>query len=290
MIRHLAFITAAIIMFLPHAQAGKVVNVKGKKVYILFDQSEGGTFAEGDMFYLTEAGGKKKAIVQLKKIQGLKVIGQIKKGKATKGFGTLFKSAGAKGAFADESSSESKSSSGGSRYNRMQSHWGAMFGYGTAGQDVNQGDSTSSQDGSSMAVRGVYDYPILENVALRGMGGFELFSVSGQGKPSNSTALATVGSDITYLTLDGVIKYAFVNGSSMSVYGFAGAGFFYPMSKSSDVILEDSIESLAVGEFGLGMDFAWGKWIIPVDFTYFYFPSGEDVETSLMSLKVGIMF
>lgn len=288
MTRHLALFALIIVCFLPSAHAGKVVKVKGKKVYIVFDADEGGTFAEGDMFNLTDAGGKKKALIQIKKVKGLKAIALLKKGKADKGFGTSFRSAGKKGELAE--TDDSSSSSSPSSHNSMQSRFGAMFGYGVAGQDVDQGSSVSAQTGSSMAIKGAYDYPLLQTVSLRALGGVELFSVSGMGEPLNSTAQATVGTDITYLSLDGVLKWSFVQTNSMNFYALGGVGFLYPLTKSSDVIVEDSIESLGVGEFGAGVEFKWGKWLVPVDFTYYYFPSGEDVKTSLYSIKAGILF
>lgn len=291
MIKHLVLFAFIAVCFLPRAHAGKVVNVKGKKVYIVFDANEGGTFAEGDTFTLTDASGKKKALVQIKKVKGLKAIAQLKKGKAGKGFGTVFRSASKPGgSLADSSEETSSSSSSSGGYNRMQSHWGAMFGYGVASQDVDQGNSVSAQTGSSMAIKGAYDYPLLSSVAFRALAGFELFSVSGMGEPLNSTAQATVGTDITYLSLDGLIKWTFIDGKSFGFYVLGGVGFLYPMTKSSDVIVEDSIESLAVAEFGGGFEYKWGKWVVPVDVTYYYFPSGEDVTTGLISIKVGLLF
>jgi len=286
MIRHLLLFVLSVVCFLPIAHAGRVVKVSGKKVYIIFDSNEGGTFAENDFFLLTDGSGKKKALIQLKKVKGLKAVALLKKGKADKGYGTVFKSAGSgKGELSDDGG-ESKSSGSSSHYNRNQSHWGAMFGYGVAGQDVNQGTSTSTESGSSMGIKLGYDYPLLPSVTLRGLGGVELFSVSGQGMPLSSTAQSTVGTDITYISFDGLAKWNFAG----SLYGFAGAGILYPMTKSSDVIVEGSIESLAVGEFGVGYEIGWGHWIVPIDFTYYFFPAGSDVKTSLYSIKLGIFF
>jgi hypothetical protein len=172
-----------------------------------------------------------------------------------------------------------------------KTRWGAAFSYSAASQDVDQGDTISAESGSSMGIKGVYDYPLLNTVVLRALAGVELFSVSGKGVPLASSAEATVGTDITYLSIDGAAKWDFLHlGSSMSLHASAGAGFLYPMTKSSDVIVEDSIEMVVVGEFGAGVDWKWGKWIVPIDAVYYYFPDGADVKTSMFGVRVGILF
>jgi hypothetical protein len=173
----------------------------------------------------------------------------------------------------------------------MRTRWGASFSYGMANQDVDQGDTISSESGSSMGIKGIYDYPLLNTVALRVLGGVELFSVSGLGVPLSSSAQTTVGTDITYLALEGAAKWNFWQISSgMSLFGFLGAGFLYPITKSSDVIVEDSIEFVVPGEIGGGVEFKWGKWIVPIDVTYYYFPDGTDVKTSMLGVRAGIIF
>jgi hypothetical protein len=271
------------------AQAGKVMKVKGQKVYILFDQDE--PFTTGDNFLLTNEEGKKVGLVQIKKIKGLKAIGVLKKGKADKGFATLFKSAGKKSksssvVMAEDADAESRTSG------EDQSRMGVLVGYGMATQDVDQGGSgISAQDGSSMAVRGVYDYPLFESVFFRGMAGAEIFSVSGSGAPiSAPSTTTTIGTDITYLSLDALFHWSVMKGSTFNAYLIGGMGILYPLSKSSEAILEDSIDSLAIGEFGGGIEMRWGSYTFPLEVTYYYFPSGEDVSTNVISVKLGILF
>jgi hypothetical protein len=272
------------------AQAGKVMKVKGQKVYILFDQDE--PFTTGDYFLLTNDAGKKVGLVQIKKIKGLKAVGALKKGKADKGFATLFKSAGKKSkssssvVMAEDADAESRSNADG------QSRMGVLVGYGMASQEVDQGGSgISNQDGSSMAVRGVYDYPLFESVFFRGMAGAEIFSVSGPGSPiSAPSTTTTIGTDITYLSLDALFHWSVMKGSTFNAYLIGGMGILYPLSKSSEAILEDSIDSLAIGEFGGGVEMRWGTYTLPLEVTYYYFPSGEDVNTSVISVKLGVLF
>lgn len=273
------------------AHAGKVMKVKGEKVYILFDQED--PFAEGDYFLLNNDEGKKLGLVQLKKVKGLKAVGVLKKGKANKGYTTTFKAAGKKAkkesvAVTDDSSSVSEENDSTYPSSRM----GVLVGYGMASQDVDQGaQGISSQSGSSIAVRGVYDYPLFSSVYIRGMAGGEFLSVSGDGAPLTAPSTrTTIGTDITYLALDALFHWSVMKGASSNLYLIGGMGILYPMSKTSDAILEDSIDSLAIGEFGAGFEFKLNGYSLPFEISYYYFPSGEDVKTNVISLKLGLLF
>ncbi len=271
------------------AHAGKVMKVNGSKVYIMFDQEE--PFTTNDYFILNNAEGKKLGLVQIKKFKGRKAIGLLKKGKADKGYTTTFKAAGKKAkapsVVADDESAEEDDSS--SQYPR--SRVGVLAGYGMASQDVDQGTlGQSSQSGSSIALRGLYDYPLFQSVYFRGMLGAEFFSVTGDGRPlSNLSVVTSTGTDITYLTMDALFHWSFSKGKSSSFYLLGGLGILYPMSKSSDIIIEDSIDSLAIGEFGGGMEFHLNGYTLPFEIAYYYFPSG-DVTTNVISLKLGLLF
>jgi hypothetical protein len=273
------------------AYAGKVMKVKGEKVYIVFDQED--PFTEGDYFILNNAEGKKLGLVQIKKIKGLKAIGVLKKGKASKGFTTTFKSASKKAkkesvAVAEDSGSEMENDGDTKSTSRM----GVLVGYGMASQDVDQGgQGISAQSGSSIAVRGLYDYPLFSSVYVRGMAGTEFLSVTGDGAPlAAPSTRTTIGTDITYLALDALFHWSVMKGSSSTIYLIGGMGILYPMAKTSDAILEDSIDSLAIGEFGAGFEFNLNGYSLPFEVTYYYFPSGEDVETNVISLKLGLLF
>jgi hypothetical protein len=271
------------------AHAGKVMKVNGSKVYIMFDQEE--PFTTNDYFILNNAEGKKLGLVQIKKFKGRKAIGLLKKGKADKGYTTTFKAAGKKPkapsvVVEDESAEEDDSSS---QYPRPR--MGVLAGYGMASQEVDQGSlGISSQSGSSIALRGLYDYPLFQSVYFRGMVGAEAFSVSGDGRPlSNLSVVTSTGTDITYLTMDALFHWSFSKSKSSSFYLIGGLGILYPMSKSSDIIIEDSIDSLAIGEFGGGMEFHLNGYTLPFEVAYYYFPSG-DVTTNVISLKLGLLF
>lgn len=278
--------------------AGQVIKVNDKKVYIKFGQEDEGTFAEDDIFYIVNANGKKTGIIQLKKVKGFKAIGILSKGKASTGDGTLFKGVSAKKTKPSEvaeskrSRSESNNSTSRKQNQNQSSRWGVLFGYATAGQDVTQTISTtttvSQQTGSSMSLRGVYTYPIMDSIELDLMAGIEMFKVQGQGyiQPNTST-LVGVTTDIKYLAFDGLLKWNLFEGTSFGAHLLGGVAVLYPASTASDTV--KNITTMGVGEFGAGVQYNTGSYIIPLDFIYYYIP-GADVKTKLMGVRVGVIF
>lgn len=289
------FFILFLVLFCDSAFAGTVLKTNGKKVYIVFDKSEGGTFAKDDLFNLTDANGKKIGVVELKKVKGLKAIGLLKKGRATKGNGTLFRTVGKKSKkmkTLDGTSTKTAKLDTDDEYDQPSgnSRFGLQLGYGMAKQDVQQNLGTAAQTGSSMAIKAILDYPLFGNFNLHGGLGAEMFSVSGTGE--NATTGATdveVTTKITYLSIDALMRWNIMN-SSTKFYLLGGAGLLHPLSKTSDTIDPGTITSLAVGEFGAGAEFRLGGYSIPLEAVYLMFPDGETVKTSVISVRVGVYF
>lgn len=292
---HLSILLIISFFFCTQAWAGRVVKVKGNKVYIVFNQDELGSFGEDDLFYLLDSKGRKRAIIHIKRVKGTKAIALLRKGKARKRFTTEFRGVGKKTkakmmAKNEDEESEYEDEAENPSYYKKRNYLGLMVGFGSASQDVNQGSSTSSQSGSSIAVKLAYDYQLFDSVDLRGMLGAELFSVDGSGLIAGTSTQANVGSDITYATLDLLLRWHFFQGSSLSMYLAGGMGVFFPASKESDAIVEDSIDSLVIGEVGIGFDYKLKTMKIPFDISYYYFPSGDDVDTQIISVKTGLLW
>lgn len=283
-----------LLAFSSSAFAGNVVKSSGKKVYIVFDKSEGGTFAQGDLFNITDANGKKIGVVELKKVKGLKAIGLLRKGKAVKGNGTLFRSVSKKTKLKKlDTGSKTAKLDTDDEYDQPagQTRWGVQFGYGSAKQDVLQDTTTSAQTGSSLSIKGILDYPIFSSLSLHGGFGAEMFSVAGVGTNAQTAQTnVDISTKITFLSIDTLMKYTFVDTGSMKFYLLGGPGILHPLSKSSDSIDPDTISSLVVGEFGAGVAIQMGSTWVPIDVTYYMFPAGETVETSIIAIKVGMYF
>ncbi len=293
------FILFILMTFLSTAVfAGTVVKTSGKKVYILFDPSEGGTFQKNDLFNITNQQGKKLGVVELTKVQGYKALGVLKKGKAQKGNSTLFRSVGKKSKMkkldgtdqktAKEFDSDDKDISS-PNSNRLR--WGLQLGYGSAEQDVEQDAGISNQTGTSFAAKGIMDYPLLKSLSLHGALGAEIFSVSGTGQNAETLQNnVSISSDITFLSIDTLLKWAVISGRSSKFYLLGGIGILHPLSKSSDSIDSETISSLALGQFGAGVEFPVGGLTIPLDITYYLFPKSDTVSTSIISVKLGVYF
>jgi hypothetical protein len=284
------------LLFYNSALAGTVVKSSGKKVYIVFDQSEGGTFAKDDLFTITNANGKKIGVVEIKKVKGLKAIGVLVKGRATKGNGTVFRSISKKGK--KTGPLESLKNSKPARLDTDDEYdapvdamrTGLQLGLGMAKQDVQQDGGTASQSGQSIGIKGLLDYPLFSSISLYTALGVELFSVSGTG--ANATTGETnvgIETKITFLSLDALMRWN-MNSGPTKFYLLGGGGILHPLSKSSDSINPSTITSLAVGEVGAGVEFKLGGFTLPVDVVYYYFPPGDTVTTSLISFKVGVFF
>jgi hypothetical protein len=282
---------ALLFLFLsPSALAGSIVKVNGAKVYIVFAADD--SFAEGDLFVAVNPAGKKTGLILIEKVRGTKAIGLLQKGKAVAGSSTEFKGVAKNGtkkskATAKSDDSSEAESSDGKKPNRAR--YGLMLGYGSATQDVKDTDpahtaQTYSLTGTSNAIKGVYDHPLFDSVTLRFMAGGEIFSVSGKGFSGN------IATDIKYLTLDMILKWDYYDSSSLRGYFIGGMGVFYPMSKSSTAIDSDTLTSFVIGEIGAGLEVKMGTYSIPLEVSYYYFPAGETVKTTVISVKTGVLF
>lgn len=283
---HIFFITLFLCFVYANTFAGTVVKTSGKKVYILFTENEGGTFQTNDLYTISNPDGKKVGIVVLKKVKGYKAVGLLKKGSAEKGHTATFRSVSKKSKLKPLDDAETKTadeeSQDDSSDERMR--WGLQAGYGLAEQDVTLVGGTAATSGSSLAIKGIVDYPLFSSISVHGGLGTEMFSTTGT---QGTTDLST---KITYISIDTLLKWSVYKTNSMKFYLLGGAGILSPLSKSSNAIDEGTITSLAVAEFGGGFEWKLGRFSLPMDVTYYMFPEGETVSTSIISFKIGVYF
>ena len=284
------FLLLSIFLFAQPSWAGRVVKVKGKKVYIKLDEAEAESVQQGDQLYLTTPQGKKRALVIVRKMKGTKVLAQLKKGKAQKGFGTLAKSGGSAPkkapqddvGYEDAATMAQREEDSGGRPDLL---FGLLGAYGSASQDVTSSTTTFNTTGSSIAVKGLLDYSLFDDLGVRARVGLEMFNVSG-----SDNTLANVSTEITYLSIDMMLRYFIYNSSSFGVFLNAGMGIYSPMSKTSGALDPESISTTSILIFGGGLSLPMGGWELFAGLDYFYFPPSEDVKTSVISGKFGILF
>ena len=275
------------------AWAGKVVKVKGKKVYIKLSKSEVGSVEKGDKVYLTTKSGKKKGIVKIRKIKGRKALAKLSRGKAKKGYRTRVKKSKPKPDTNDYAATSEAGNviSEDSQSSRPDMLFGLLGGYGIASQDVVQTAGTSSQSGSSIAVKGLIDYSVFDDIGIRIQAGIEMFSVSGPGNLNdNASTPGTLATDITYLSLDALLRWYLLDLGGMRLYISPGIGILSPLSNETSALKEDTISTSSIIILGGGIALPIGKMELFGGADYYIFPASENVKTSVISLKAGLLF
>jgi hypothetical protein len=268
-------------------QAGRVLKVKGKKVYIKLNPDEVGTVTQGDALYLTTPAGKKRGLVTIRKMKGRNVIAQLRKGKAQKRMLTLLRKGKKtkrrmKEPMQDTIEVAEKSSSDSTERSDMM--LGLLLTYGSASQEV---ANVADMSGSLIGFKAAFDYSIVGNLGVQARLGMDMLSVSGSDGATNYTT------DINYITLDFFLRYYFMRSQSFGFFGHAGMGIYSPMSNdlgANAAIQEDSISTTSVGIIGGGISLPFGSWELQLGLDYYIFPPSDDVSTSVIGGRLGVFF
>lgn len=284
---HLKMTTLLLMTILFIAQpswAGKVVKVKGKKIYIILDSDEVDTIEKGSRLYTTTRSGKKRGLVIVRKKKGNKVIGQLKKGKAKKRMFTRLRRPKRKKRIEDVTPAEEIIDQPQESEEPSDMMYGFLGSYAIASQNV---QNVADMSGSMIGFKGVFDYSILEQLGVQARLGMDMLSVTGD------SATATLTTSINYLTLDFLLRYYFMRSSSFGLYGSVGMGIYTPMSSdlgANAAIDESSISTTSLALFGLGAAIPFGGWELQLGGTYYYFPTADTVNTSAFGVQLGVMF
>ncbi len=281
----------AILFVVQPSWAGRVVKVKGKKVFIILDQEEVGATSKGDNLYTTTRAGKKRGIVTVRAIKGNKVIGQLRKGKAASRMLTKARNKGPRkkqrrrdDPMMMEDASEVAQTEVLERSEFPEMMFGLVGTYGQATQNV---ANVADMSGSLLGVKAVFDYELFSNFGVKARLGMDMLSVTG------SNGGAEFQTDINYLTLDFFLRYYVIRGNSFGLFLNGGLGIYSPMSTdlgSNAALQEDSISTTSVGILGLGIAIPLGGMEIQLGADYFIFPPSDDVETSVFGAKLGLLF
>lgn len=277
------------------AWAGRVVKVKGKKVYIILDQEEVDSSANGDHLYVTTTSGKKRGIVTIRKMKGNKVIAQLRKGKASKSMLTQPRKAAAnkKQRRRRQDKQEMERASEVAEVENTtettefpEMMFGILGTYGMASQSVS---GIADMTGSLMGAKLAFDYELFSNVGVKARLGMDMLSVTGSmGSNSYKTG-------INYITLDFLLRYYIMRSKSFGLFANGGFGIYSPMStdlgpSGSQALQQDSISTTSVGIFGLGISIPISSMELQLGADYFYFPTSADVNTSVIGGKLGLYF
>lgn len=258
------------------SDAAVVKRVKGQSVLV---DLESDSAQEGDTYFLIDENGKKKAIVKISKVKETQAIAKVLKGKPAEGMTLLFRpkkeAAGSKAYYAGPSQS--------------RAHVGALFGFSMADMSVKITQTvTTNADlkGPSFSGHAFFDYAFWERIGIRTTFGVQQFNATGE-KICGVVGNQTCDANILYANLNFMGRFLFSNGEFRPWVG-AGAGFLFPLSKSSTALTANSITNTSIG-FGAG-GFDW--FLTPTDFIplsveYGMLPSSADVSANLISVRLG---
>ncbi|HVK62048.1 MAG TPA: hypothetical protein VM432_10875 [Bdellovibrionales bacterium] len=256
--------------------AARVIQVKGSQVLVDLEGDSANSVI--NKRYIVMVGDKRRAIIEIKKAKGQKAVGTVLKGKAVVD-GTLVEITKTTAKKSSRDESEDTSSQGSTT---DAATYGVLLGMNMASQKVTfEGSNDSvSMTGNGFALKGFGDFPVLGNLSLLGRAGVEQFNVKAD---DNKT-------EIMYFNGDLLVKYRFMD-STIQPFVMAGLSLHYPLTKSSDALIEDNISMTTALLLGGGLNyFLSDSMYIMVNGEYAYFPPAESVTTSFIAFYGGVGF
>jgi outer membrane protein W len=151
---------------------------------------------------------------------------------------------------------------------------------------------TVEMAGSGISAKILADFNFNPYFGVRATSGLEQFNVYGEGEEEvcDDQSDTKCSTEISFLTLDAVLRFIFVPGTFAP---WAGAGFtlLFPSGSSTTALDEASITTTWAGLISLGFDLSLGKMAyVPFQFDYALFNNSENVATDLMALRLGVGF
>ena len=268
--------------------AGRVIKVKGKKVYIKLSKKEAKKLSKGDKLYLmTKKSKKKKGVVVIRKKKGRKAIAILKKGKAKKKYITRMRKRKKKGV--EESMDTIDDIASVETDDKYSDLMVGFMGNFTMVEQSIASKPPVDMTGSMIGAKIVLDYSLTELFGLRVRTGMDMMKISGTDETENTSETS-----INYLVLDILGRFYLLRKKSFGVFINAGAGIYAPLSTdvsgNPSALDQDSIDTTALGIGGLGLYYSVSGWQIFAGFDYFYFPPSDTVETTSFGGNLGILF
>ena len=257
------------------SKAAEVLRLQGTNQVVL--QLSGNELQEGQQAYLIDVSGKKTALIQVQKIKSGKALADVVKGKAAVGLLTSEPLSGwPAGSSATASSGKKK--------------FGAFGSFHIQSMKVPVTTTTSvSMSGNNFGIQGYYDWGFMPKVNVRILAGYEPFVVSGDITTASCTGSKKCSVDLQYFGLGGIAQYNLMEGKTRLWLG-GGYELLMAISKSTN-ITSLTLNSINQGILAsVGADFKVGKWTIPTQFDYIYYPGATDVTYSSMVLRAGFGF
>ena len=269
--------------------AGRVIKVKGKKIYIKLSRKEARKASKGDKVRILSKSKKKLGTAVIRKVKGRKAIARLKKGRAEKNNIAKLKRRRKKKRRRKDTIDLDDVASVEADENSSDFVMGFMGGWSMAEQSV---DSTTPVDmkGSTLGAKLLLDYPLTQSIGLRTRLGMDIFETSGTDENDNTSETS-----INYLVLDILARAHFIQNNHFGAFVTLGLGIYSPLSSevSGDppALDQNSISATTLFIAGLGVEYKMENgWRIFLGGDYFYFPPSDTVKTTLFGGKIGFLF
>lgn len=254
-----------------HADAAKIVSIKNGKALL---DLEGEASAAGSLWLARDAGGKKKAILEITQTKQGRAIAIIKKGNLQQGYSLeRMPRPGASTAAADTSSSGGSGALGAEK-----TRIGFLGGYSMNSMTAKPASGSIALTGSSFNLVGFYQMQLDTKVFVKLLAGYETLSASNE----------TYNVDLGYLGFTAQVEYKFYQGETWDFWGGGGLGFLYAMNKSSNILdtAKISINQTIVGV--VGADYRLSKTtFIPLQLSYQIFPDNSSSSATQIIFRGG---
>lgn len=263
-------IAALIFLFISvQAQAIKITVVKNGKALL---DLEGETVKTGEQFVALDEEGKKKALLTIRQVKNNKAIAGIDKGQAKEGF------------VLEPYEKRSRSA----RSSKEKSSFGIMAGYNMNSMTAKPVGGSVSMSGTSYSLLGFYAMDLDRDISAKFIGGYQTLKATGSADSAICTGSTDCNVDLSYLTIEALVRYRFVKGQTMDFWGGAGLGFLFPMSKSSNVLDTSKITTNQTINVALGLDwYLKKKEFVPFQLEYAMYPNNSTSSASQIMLSAG---
>lgn len=244
---------------------------------------EGGDLKVGDKLGARSADGKPRALLEIRQVRDGKAVAAILKGRMEKDF-TVTKYTPRGGT--------SSTPTGRASASHGQKAWGLTAGYAMNSMNVKPtGASSISLSGSSFNLSGFYQMTIDGNFSARILGGYETLQASGSSAAASCSGSSDCKVDISYLGLEGLVRYTYLRRASFDAWAGAGLGFLFAVSKSSNVLDTSKISTNQTIVGSLGLDYRLNRRnFIPIQLDYAYYPDNATSSANQIILRAGYGF
>lgn len=246
------------------AFALQAIVVKGNHVLFSLDNSEATQISVNSLVIATD----KSAQVKIIQARGVRAVGQVIKGSAKVGMNFRILSG---------------------EFKKTTAQTGFLVGLSSNTMTITlSSTNTLKLQGLGFNLTGIYDYPFLADVTLRGMAGYETFKATGS---SSTCPGGECSVNLNYLTAHAYAQYDIAKyGQGSRFWLGMGVGFLFLASGSSELINTDSMKTNQIYILATGMDVALeGGTVFPIQLDYFLYPDG-DIKTQQINLRLGYKF